>query len=195
MVSASAQAATTLGQTGPPGTCSDGFGQVQDAGGSAPGYTVPVDGMITSFSAASDSGSHQVKLLVLQPVSGTTYNVVAKSNAGTFTTAGVQTFSTQLPVKAGQVIGDWGYICGVGTSNAADHFHYFGGADPTLGAPQAFSTAGPTGARANLSATLEPSMAAAGPTGEQAAALKKCKRKHSAKARRKCRRKAKRLPV
>jgi hypothetical protein len=151
--------------------------------------------VITSFSAASDSASHQVKLLVLQPVSGTTYNVVAKSNAGTFTAAGVQTFPTQLPVKAGQVIGDWGYICGLGTSNAADHFHYFSGADPALGAPQAFSIAGPPGVRANLSATLEPSTEAAGPTGERAAALKKCKKKHSAKARRKCKRKAKRLPV
>jgi hypothetical protein len=33
------------------------------------------------------------------------------------------------------------------------------------------------------------------PTGERSAALKKCKKKHSAKKRRKCRRKAKRLPL
>ncbi len=196
-VGASAQAATALGQTGSPGTCSDNFGQVQDAGGSAPAYTVPVDGVITSFSAASDAGSHQVKLLVLQPVPGTTYNVVAKSDPGTFTAAGVQTFSTQLSVKAGQVIGDWGYICGFPTSNAADHFHYFSGGDPALGVPHAFPTAGPPSVRADLSATLEP--ASAGDTGQRAAALKKCKmkkkKKASKKARKKCRKHAQKLPV
>jgi CSLREA domain-containing protein len=36
---------------------------------------------------------------------------------------------------------------------------------------------------------------AAGPTGQRAAALKKCKKKKSAKARKKCKRKARRLPV
>ncbi len=198
-MTASAQAATALGQTGSPGTCSDNFGQVQDAGGSAPAYTIPADGVITSFSAASDAGSHQVKLLVLQPVSGTTYNVVAKSDPGTFTAAGVQSFPTQISVRAGQVIGDWGYICGLSTSNAADHFHYFGpSGDPVLGAPQAFPIAGPPHARADLSATLEPSTAAAGPTGERAAALKKCKKKKkkaSKKARKKCRKHAQKLPV
>ncbi len=198
-MSASAQAATTLGQTGPAGTCSGGFGQVQDAGGGAPGYTIPADGVITSFSAASDSASEQVKLLVLQPVSGTTYNVVAQSDAGTFTATGVQTFPTQISVRAGQVIGDWGYICGLGTSNAADHFHYFSGGDPVVGAPQDFDIAGPPDVRANLSANLEPTAVpvgpAPGPTGQQAAALKKCKKKHSKKAsaakKKKCKKKKK----
>jgi hypothetical protein len=192
-VTASAQAAITLGQAGPYVHCDPGFGQVQDAGGSAPGYTVPSDGVITSFSAASDTVSAQVKLLILQPVSGTTYNVVAKSDAGTFTATGVQTFPTQIPVRAGQVIGDWGRICGASSSNAADHFHYFGGGDPALAAPQGFPSASGPGVRTNLSANLEPSATA--PTGERAAALKKCKKKHSAKARKKCKRKAKRLPV
>jgi hypothetical protein len=36
---------------------------------------------------------------------------------------------------------------------------------------------------------------AASPTGQRAAALKKCKRKHSIKARKKCKRRARRLPV
>jgi hypothetical protein len=40
-----------------------------------------------------------------------------------------------------------------------------------------------------------PAPAIAGPTGRRAAALKKCKKKHSKQARRKCRKKAKRLPV
>jgi hypothetical protein len=194
-VTSSAQAAITLGQAGPYVHCDPGFGQVQDAGGSAPGYAVPSDGLITSFSAASDTVSAQVKLLVLQPVSGTTYNVVAKSDADTFTATGVQTFPTQIPVRAGQVIGDWGLICGASSGNASDHFHFFGGGDPALGAPQGFPSASGPGVRVDLSANLEPTPAATGPTGQRAAALKKCKKKHSKRARRKCRKKARLLPV
>jgi hypothetical protein len=40
-----------------------------------------------------------------------------------------------------------------------------------------------------------PAPAPAGPTGRRAAALKKCKKKHSKRARKKCRKKAKKLPV
>jgi hypothetical protein len=197
-VTSSAQAATTLGQTAPPGHCDPGFGQVQDAGGSAPGYTVPSDGVITSFSAASDRASAQVKLLILQPVSGTTYNVIAKSAAGTFTAAGVKTFPTQISVRAGQVIGDWGLICGYSTANAANHLHFFSGGDPALGAPQGFPSASGAGPRIDLSANFEPSAAALGPApgppGESGAAVKKCKKhKHSAAAAKKkrCKKKKK----
>jgi hypothetical protein len=197
-VSVSAQAATTLGQTGPVGLCNGGYGQVQDPGGSPPGYTVPVDGVITSFSAASDLAATPVRLLILKPpVSGTTYTLVAKSEQVYFSAPGVQTFPTSISVQAGEVIGDWGYICGTPTSNPADHFHSFNAGDPALG-PRDFPTANPPDNRANLSATLEPTPAApaaTGPTGERAAALKKCKKKHSAKARKKCKRKARRLPV
>jgi hypothetical protein len=44
-------------------------------------------------------------------------------------------------------------------------------------------------------AVVVPSAAAPGPTGQRAAALKKCKRSHSKKKRKKCRNKANRLPV
>jgi len=42
---------------------------------------------------------------------------------------------------------------------------------------------------------VTPPPAATGPTGQRAAALKKCKKKKSAKARKKCKQKAKKLPV
>jgi hypothetical protein len=76
-------------------------------------------------------------------------------------------------------------------------------------ASHAFATAGnhtgkltvtdPTGLHATATATVmviaptPPSVG--GPTGERAAALKKCKKKKSTRARRKCKKKAKRLPV
>jgi hypothetical protein len=37
--------------------------------------------------------------------------------------------------------------------------------------------------------------ASTGPTGKRAAALKKCKKKHSHKAKKKCKKKARKLPV
>jgi hypothetical protein len=194
-VTASAQAATTLGQTGPVGLCNGAYGQVQDPGGSGPGYTVPVDGVITSFSAASDRAGLPIRLLILQPVSGTTYTVVAQSEQGYFTAPGVQTFPAQISVRAGQVIGDWGWLCGTPTGNAADHFHYFKGNDPALGAPQDFDIAGPGGARANLSANLEPAAAAPGPgTSGAAQKCKKHKKHKSAAAAKKkhCKKKKKR---
>jgi hypothetical protein len=47
----------------------------------------------------------------------------------------------------------------------------------------------------SLDAPDVPGLGPAGPTGQRAAALAKCKKKHSKKARRKCRRKASQLPV
>jgi len=73
--------------------------------------------------------------------------------------------------------------------------------------PHAFTTPGnhsatltvtdPTGLQATASTTVmvTASPLAGGPTGQRAAALKKCKKKRSAKARKKCRKRAKRLPL
>jgi hypothetical protein len=192
MFAAPAGAATTIGQTAPFTDCGSSYGQVQTQTGASPSYTVPSDGMITSFSAAGDTVGAQTRLLILQPVSGSTYNVVAKSDFGTFGSAGVQTFPTQIAVHAGQVIGQFGNVCGFDTGNPADSFHLYAGSDPAIGANQDFTASSSPGARIDISANLEPNAAA---TGQRAAALKKCKKKHSKKARSKCRKKAKKLPA
>src|SRR5262245_32694104 len=89
----SAQGATVIGQTGAADDCSGGGfgGQVQLSSAGPLSYTVPVDGTITSWSAFGASGL-QTKLLILQPVSGDTFHVVAKSEFSTFTSTDVQTF-------------------------------------------------------------------------------------------------------
>jgi hypothetical protein len=53
----------------------------------------------------------------------------------------------------------------------------------------------PTGSGVGLTITQASPPTPAGPTGQRAGALKKCKKKHSKKARRKCRKKAQLLPV
>jgi hypothetical protein len=194
----SAQAATVIGQTGPPNDCSGGgFGgevQLSSAGGLT--YTVPFDGTITSWSAATDTPGVQTKLLILQRVSGDTFHVDAKSDYSTFTSVGVQSFPAQIPVHAGEEIGLFGQLCLIATGNPDNQLGSFGGPEPATGTNQSFP-GGPPGNAADLSATVEPP---ASTTGQRAAALKKCKKKakkkHWTKKRlRKCKQKARLLPV
>jgi hypothetical protein len=202
-LAASAQAATVIGQTGAPTACSGGGygGQVQLSTPAGLSYTVPFDGTITSWSAATDTSGLQTKLLILQPVSGTTFHVVAKSEFSTFTSTGVQTFPAQIPVQAGQVIGDFGQLCYIVTGNASNVLGSFGGPEPAIGTDQSFP-GGPPGNAGDLSATVEPiasTPTASTPTGQRDAAIKKCKKKHkknhNKKQFKKCKKKAKKLPV
>src|SRR5262249_38985963 len=174
---------------------------VQDS----PPATIPSDGVITSFSGSSTASGQQMELLILTPVSGTTYHVAAKSGLAIFTVSGVQTFPTRLSVNAGQLIGEYGMACALPAAGA--DFHYFAGAEPAIGTDQAFPFAALANHVVDLSATLEPDCNHNGfgdetqesnvvcPTGQRAAPLKKCQGKHSKRARRKGRKKANRLPV
>jgi hypothetical protein len=74
-------------------------------------YVVPTGGgKITSFSfeSAADNLNQQLDFLVLQPVSGTTYKVVGESGLQTLAgTGGVETFSADISVQAGEILGFW----------------------------------------------------------------------------------------
>jgi hypothetical protein len=195
---AQAQAGTLIGQTAPSTHCSGtGFGGQVQTSVTGVSYTVPFDDTITSWSAASDQAGAQTKLLILQPVSGTTFNVVAKSDFGTFTSAGVQTFPTQIPVHTGQVIGAFGQLCSIDHAGpSTDHFGLFAGPEPATGANQDFPDFSVPGRHVDLSATVGPTE----PTGQQADALKNCKKKAkkkhwSKKKLKNCKKKAKKLPV
>ena len=198
----SAGAATTIGQSGASSDCSGpNYGYVQDS----PPASIPSDGVITSFTGSSTGSGQQVELLILAPVSGTTYHVVAKSGLAIFTASGVQNFPTRLSVQAGELIGQYGMACALPASGA--NFHYFTGAEPAIGTDQAFPFAALANHVVDLSASLEPDCNHDGfgdetqessvvcPTGQRTAALKKCKKRHSKRARRKCRKKASLLPV
>jgi hypothetical protein len=174
----SAQAAT-IGQTAPFNDCSgpDFGGQVQ-LSATGVSYTVPFDGTITSWSAPSDEIGAQTKLLILQPVSGTTFNVVAKSDFGTFTSTGVQTFPAEIPVHAGQVIGDFGQLCGFDVPGSpTDQFGIFEGAEPATGTNQDFAGPSSLGSRVDLSATVEQTAPPSPSPSQPVANKKKCKKK------------------
>jgi len=90
-------------------TCSGiGCTYIQWSGSAADSsYASPVDGTIVAWRIASGSAGNKVKLRILRPAGGGKYSAVASSN--TETTTGSSTapdqFSTNLPVKAGDLIG------------------------------------------------------------------------------------------
>ena len=69
-----------------------------------PGLVVPFDGTITSFAINSGSGAGTVKLRVLRPATGGRFTGVGTSAPGTIT-GGVQSFTTSLAVRSGDLIG------------------------------------------------------------------------------------------
>lgn len=102
----SALAATTVGQTSASVVpCASPITVVQSTTTGPNPYVVPSDGVITSWSTdPANAGS--AKLKILHP--GTTldqYTVVAESAAQTVTAGSLQTFSTNVPVHAGDIVG------------------------------------------------------------------------------------------
>jgi PASTA domain len=70
----------------------------------SPGLVVPFDGTITSFSVNSGSGAGAVKLRVMRPASGGRFTGAGTSAAAPLS-IGVQTYSTSLPVRTGDLLG------------------------------------------------------------------------------------------
>jgi hypothetical protein len=90
-------------------TCSNvGCTYIQWSGAAAdPSYASPVDGTIVAWRIGSGSAGNKVKLRILRPSGGGKFSAVASS--GTETTTGSASapdqFSTNLAVKAGDIIG------------------------------------------------------------------------------------------
>ena len=213
---APATASVTIGQLAPadpPVVCSGGPNDLfQSSLASGTSYTVPFDGTITQWSTNAAAGAGQtLKMKVFRPVSGTTYTVVGHDGPQPLAPSLLNNFTASIPVKAGDVIGyndqnapAANNACLFNTGQAGDVF----GANPTLGdAADGSSESMPaiaSGFRLNLTALVVPVVpvvpAPAGPTGQRAAALAKCKKKakkkHWSKKRlRKCKKKARLLPV
>jgi len=211
-------AATQLGQLVSPISACGAYTFLQSSS-PAGQYTVPYRGVITSWSVvAFSSGSATLKLKVGRPAGGNSFSIVGESIPED-PVDGVtpNKYSTQIPVLAGDVIGlRWNTLSPIGCIS------FLGGSGYVLHrkaadvlpspTPIAFDPGG-TG-QLDISATLEPDadcdglgdetqdpmiatcpLAPPGATGERAAALKKCKKKRSPRARKKCRRKAKLLPA
>ncbi len=197
----SADGPVTIGQLAPANPtdlCGSGPADIiQGTLASGTSYTVPSDGTITQWSTNAGTGTGQtLKMKVFRPVSGTTYTVVAHDLEALMPSQ-LNTFSVNIPVKAGDVIGLNDQLtapsaCLFNTGLSGDAYRQ--DAIPTDAADrsQAAFTLGPTPPyRLNLTATVAPPPV----TGQRAKALKKCKKRHSKRARRKCRKKANLLPV
>ncbi|MEA2348655.1 MAG: hypothetical protein QOG62_2442, partial [Thermoleophilaceae bacterium] len=83
--------------------------QFQRQAGSLPSYTVPAGGgVVTSWAhmAPSPVGfAESIALKMLRPAGGTQFKVVGTSDVQTLPSDGFHSFSTRIPVQAGDVLG------------------------------------------------------------------------------------------
>jgi hypothetical protein len=148
------QAATTVGQTSTSAECAPGYRAVQHTTGGPPGYVIPFDGVVTSFTVPGAPDT-PTKLLLLEPVAGDTYKVAEKSEFGTFAAPVLQaTFDARVPAKAGQHLGIYGVICAFAASFPGDAGGFATGPEPALGSTESFPISS-TPLRISVSATLE----------------------------------------
>ena len=180
-------------------------------------YSAPSAGVLTSWSFQADGSPPQLKFKVGRRAGASNFTIVGESPVMTMTPNALNTFPTRIPVQAGDVIGYYhegpagGDKC---VRNAPPTYATrFVNVDPAPGSTMAYMTVGAL--QIDLSAVLEPDAdhdgygdetqdcAPADPnlhSGCRAAALHRCKKrahKHhwSHKKLKKCRKKAKKLPV
>jgi hypothetical protein len=180
-------------------------------------YTVPSAGVLTSWSFQADGSPPQLKLKVGRPAGGNNFTIVGDSPVMTMTPNALNTFPTRIPVDAGDVIGYYHQGPSSGDrcvrNAAATYVTRYVNVDPSPGSTMPYAMVGAL--QVDLSAALEPDTDRDGygdetqdcaPTdpnlhsGCRGAALHRCKKrahKHhwSHKKLKKCRKKAKKLPV
>jgi hypothetical protein len=213
----SAGAATQLGQTFTSTIAtSDNYEMFQTT---SPGgqYAAPSPGVITAWSFQAGATPPQgLKLKIARHISGADYTVVGESSPKSPPANQLSTYTdVRIPVQTGDLLGMYSGM-GPGSSNlvrfdSAYVEHERNGDTP----PGSSNTFNPYGIQLDISARLEPdadhdgygdetqdqcptnasTQGACPATGQRAAALAKCKKKHSKKARKKCRKKANLLPV
>ena len=192
-VPASPAAAITLGQlAASPNGCASNTDWVEPAvsSGVVP-YVVPNGyGTITSWSTRAFGSPGDLGLKVFRPTStALTYSAVAHDGPHTLSSPGVNTFPVNIRVQPGDLIGlhvgDLGATCSEIIGSDPD-YHF---PDDLLDGQQGGPFTAINDRRLDITAEVAPTV-----TGQRAAALKKCKKRHSKRARRKCRRKANLLP-
>lgn len=121
-------------------------------------YAAPSAGVLTSWSFQADGSPPQLKLKVGRPAGGNNFTIVGDSPRQTMTPNALNTFPTQIPVQAGDVIGYYhegpagGDKC---VRNAAPTYSTrFVNVDPAPGSTMAYMTVGAL--QIDLSTVLEP---------------------------------------
>jgi PASTA domain/IPT/TIG domain len=104
-----AQAQTTIGQLAPPnpsGYCINGPFDGGPLGPAATAYTAPFSGVVTSWSTNATAGEgQQLTFKVIRPVGAIgKFTIIAHDGPRTLTPSTLNTFSTALPIQAGDLI-------------------------------------------------------------------------------------------
>jgi hypothetical protein len=213
-----AAGATVVGRANTPttgGECLGGFTRLQITTAL---YTVPLPGVLTTWSFAAAASPPQLRLKVGRPTGGTNFTIVGESPVETMTANTLRTFPIRIPVQAGDVLGEYQATDGHCSSGSAGYSYVYVNVDQPLGTNATFL--GPvTNTELPLAASLEADSDRDGfgdetqdqcptnattqgpcPTGQRAAALRRCKKKahkkHWSKKRlKKCKKKARLLPV
>src|ERR1700756_661458 len=133
--SAVAAASTTVGQLFTPnGACSGIAEAIQTGVASGNSYTVPVPGVITSWSFQENSTTVAgLKLKVGRSPDGANFTFVGESTAGPQTPNAVNTYPARIPVQAGDQIGileNGGGGCDSNTGAAGDTYASLGADTP-----------------------------------------------------------------
>jgi hypothetical protein len=161
-------APVALGQAAPTGIPAECKGPAELVESSTAGinpYVVPRAGTITSWSTNAGAGPGQaMKMKVFRPVGGFahTYTVIAHDGPRLLAASVLNTFSVDIPVQAGDVIGLNAGNASVATPNAclyptnvATDILDLSTADTPDGASVTFPLSSP-GGRPNVAATLQP---------------------------------------
>jgi uncharacterized repeat protein (TIGR01451 family) len=157
---ATAHAATTLGQTFTPDICGSSPFVLTNTATTGNSYAAPADGVLTQWSVQGGVETDQVQLAVIQHLSGTQYNVKAKSAVETIQPGQLATLATRLPIQAGQYIAYQGVATTGGfgclRNEPGDTLQYCSTAcNPSAGQDVNLDSSEPN-VRTNISARLEP---------------------------------------
>ena len=121
-------------------------------------YTVPSPGVITSWSHRGNDGSAgSGRVQLWSPAGGTTYTLVGRSEAESFTPGVVGTYATRIAVNAGDLLGlrtEAGAGCYYQVMNPSNAIRTAAGPDPAPGDSVVLSSPGPS-LQLNVSAVLE----------------------------------------
>jgi|tagenome__1003787_1003787.scaffolds.fasta_scaffold20842078_2 hypothetical protein len=217
----SAFGAVTIGQTFTPDVGWGGSGTIVQTTSPGNSYVVPSDGVITSWSFEAPADVAPLKLKMLRSAGSDDFTTVGESQLQTPTAEVLNTWPTRISVRAGDFLGEYyaddthplgddpGFLSHEISSGPGDP-----AVDPPPGTTTTYSPSAAGGYQIDGSAVLEADCdkdglgdesqdadtASCHTTGQRAVALKKCKskakHKHwSKKKLRKCKRKARKLPV
>jgi uncharacterized repeat protein (TIGR01451 family) len=154
LVAPTAHAASTIGQVFTP-TAQTTATVAQTGVSNGVGYTVPSDGVITSWSFQADADGATVRLKAARRNSDGTYTIVGESDPQTAAANQQSTFATRVPVKAGDVIGT-GASAGktVAYTGANDDQVVLAPGDQPAGSTGNYSNV--QGIRVDVTASIEP---------------------------------------